>query len=458
MKQTQMSNNSSNVKNSILLKTAQSGSDFVGIKITQAEREIVFPMGYHLEKTEIDTSKIEKQERAQILNFIKSLSRCTNFKKGQLVSKLNEKIASDFPVRAMLFIIEDFLDRNSYYTEKETLYEKSCGGKISWARTVKKIKPVISESGIAFLDFIVRKNRIRENQLITELHKYCVYKSFEIFGFLYSAHLPEKGLLQESDIAKNRKDYAKFLQEKVDSTHLESSLELFSNMLDVINDFDSEDETKTASYGTNSFQVVWESLVDSVFGTVSQPQKKKYFCPSTKWIFKDESKPRINAPLRPDTIMILNENCFVIDSKYYSYSMLKNLHSEETGEDDELENVLFHGSLPGSDSIQKQITYAQHIDRSVKNSGCRPGCSEKFRFDPENIWNVFILPEDNAEEKIKYIGKATSSWNDGSKNYHTVYAVTLDTKFLIENYGKNKEQLRVKLAEIVQVQTENVKV
>ena len=443
-----MNNNSSNVKNSILLKTAKAGCDFVGIKITQDEREIVFPMGYHLEKTEIDTSKIEKQERAQILNLIKSVSRCASFKKGQIVSNLNGKTAGDFPVRAMLYIIEDFLDRNSYYTEKENLYTKDSCGKISWARTVKKIKPVVSESGIAFLNFIVRKNRIQENRLITELHKYCVYKSFEIFGFLYSPVMPEKGLLQENDVVKNRKDYAKFLQEKIDSTHLESSLELFSNMLDIVNNFDSEDETKEASYGTESFQVVWENLVDSVFGTVSRQQKKKYFCPSTKWIFADGTK-KYNLPLRPDTIMILDKTCFIIDSKYYSYSMLENSHSEEAGEGDEMESVLFHGSIPGSDSIQKQITYAQHIDRSVKNSSCHPKVPENFRFDPENICNVFILPEDNPGEKIKYIGKATSSWNDGLKNYHTVYAATLDTKFLLENYGKNKEQLRAELAEVV---------
>ena len=448
MKKNQMNNNSSNVKNSILLKTAKTGCDFVGIKITQNEREIIFPMGYHLEKTEIDTSKIEKQERTQILKLIKSVSRCASFKKGQIISKLNGKTASDFPVRAMLCIIEDFLDRNSYYTEKENLYTKDSGGKISWARTVKKTKPVISESGIAFLNFIVRKNRVQENRLITELHKYCVYKSFEIFGFLYSPILPEKGLLQESDVVKNRKDYAKFLQEKIDSTHLESSLELFSNMLDIVNNFDSEDETKEASYGTECFQVVWESLVDSVFGTVSQQQKKKYFFPSTEWIFADGTK-KYNSPLRPDTIMILDETCFIIDSKYYSYSMLKKSHSEEDREDDEMESVLFHGSIPGSDSIQKQITYAQHIDRSVKNSSCRPKASEKFRFASENIWNVFILPKDNAGEKIKYIGKATTSWNNGSKNYHTVYAATLDTKFLLENYGKNKEQLRTKLVEVV---------
>ena len=261
----------------ISLKTAQGGNDFVGIKITQSERTVVFPLGYFPEKSSLSASKIQKEERNEILNLINSIYLCTSNKKGERVSVLNGDVKCDFPIKSMLYIIEDFLDRGTYYTEKETLYTKSNGGKISWNRTIKRIKPAVSESGIAFLDFIIRKSRIQENQLITEIHKYCVYKCFEIFGFLYSSSLPEKGLLDETDISKNKKYYAQVLQEKIDSTYLESNVELFSNLLDFINFFDCESETKEASYGTNCFQVVWEKMVDSVFGTVGQTEKEKYF-------------------------------------------------------------------------------------------------------------------------------------------------------------------------------------
>lgn len=435
-----MYNSLSSEKKRIILKTAQTGTDFVGIKIIESEREVIFPMGYRLSKENLDTNKIEKSDRKQILNLINSIYRCSSNKKGERISVLNDKqTKNNFPIHAMLFIIEDFLERNSYFTEKETLYVKKSSGKINWSRTIKSIKPVISETGIAFLDFIIRKNRIQENQLITELHKYCVYKCFEVFGFLYTPQVPEKGLLQENDVLKNRKYYAQFLQDKIDSTHLETNIELFTNMLDFIKNYDCENEIKTASYGTNSFQVVWENLVNSLFGTITQHQKETYFYPHSKWSFKAYRE----APLRPDTIMIQktseNRNCFIIDSKYYSYSLL---HEKQLDENEE-ESVLVHGSIPGTDSIQKQITYAQYIDSTIKNKNPHSG---KFRFAPENIWNVFILPANNETEIMQHIGTATSDWHDGSKNYHTIHAITLDTKFLIENMGRRNESLQKDLS------------
>lgn len=441
----------------VSLKTAQSGSDFVGIKITQSERSVTFPMGYALETSALDSSKIKKEERAQILNLIKSIALCASNKNGERISVLNGEIKNDFPVKSMLYIIADFLDRGTYYTEKETLYTKSNGGKISWSRTIKSVKPAASESGIAFLDFIVRKNRIQENHLVTEIHKYCVYKCFEIFGFLYTPSVPEKGLLDEYDVSKNRKYYAQVLQEKIDSTYLESNIELFENLLDFINNFDSESETKEAAYGTNCFQVVWESLIDSVFGNIAQTEKEKYFYPASRWNFPDR-KSRKNAPLRPDTIMIAEtssaENplakngrkCFIIDSKYYSYTMLRKLDFEE--DESEQESVLLHGSIPGTDSIQKQITYAQYIDSSIKSYDSKK--REKYRFNPSDIFNVFILPANNIEEKLQYIGNAASDWHDGSKNYHIIHAVTLDTKFLLENGNRRSRELQNELAEMIE--------
>lgn len=447
-----MSEKSSSKEIQISLKTAQNGSDFVGIKITQSERTVTFPMGYFPEKTSLFASKIKKEERSEILNLIKSIALCTSNKNGERVSVLNGELKCDFPIKSMLYIIEGFLDRGTYYTEKETLYTKFNGGKISWSRTIKNIKPAVSESGLAFLDFIIRKSRIQENQLITELHKYCVYKCFEIFGFLYSLSLPEKGLLDETDISKNKKYYVQVLQEKIDSTYLESNVELFSNLLDFINFFDCESETKEASYGTNCFQVVWERLVDSVFGTVGQTEKGKYFYPGSRWNFT-EGKPKQNAPLRPDTIMIaenpLEQNmrkCFIIDSKYYSYKMLRKPDSEEN--ESEQESVLVHGSIPGTDSIQKQVTYAQYIDSEIKTFGSEK--REKFRFRHSDIFNVFILPANNIEEKLRYIGSAASDWHDGSKNYHTVHAVTLDTKFLLKNGNKKSDEIQKELAELIE--------
>lgn len=433
------------LSNKISLNVATSGNQFVGLKITNTERTITFPMGYNLEENEVSTEKLNKSQRMAILNLLSRINGCKKLKEGEKIFEFNDqKSDSSMPLQSMIYIIEDFLERNTYYTEKEILYTTAKSGKISWNRTVKQIQPTVSESGIAFLDFIVRKNHIKENQLITELHIYCVYKCFEVLGFLYTSFLPEKGLLSESDISKDKKYFLSFIQEKIDNTHLEANIELFSAMYDFLSNFNADAELTSATYGTKSFQIVWESMVEKLFSTVSESVKEKYFYPRTKWSLK---KFR-NAPLRPDTIMIEDDKCFILDSKYYSYS------SKEKEEDTENEEEA-SGSIPGSDSIQKQITYAEFIDKEINNNPDNRR-KDKYRFDAADIFNIFILPTKNTKEKFEYLDYATSEWKDNSKNYHFVHAIAIDTKFLMVNGNKNSEVYKKELIDCI-IKNETVK-
>ena len=427
----------STVESKIILKSTQSRTEFVGLKIIGDEKIITFPMGYKITEKEITLEVLSKEQRKEILNLIATINNCHKLKEGKKISRFNNKKASSaFPLRAMFYIIEDFLDRGTYYTEKEILYTTGTNGKISWSRTIKKIRPTASENGIAYLDFIIRKNRIQENLFITELHKYCVYKCFELLGFLYTSFLPEKGLLSESDISKNKKSFLIFLQDKIDSTHIEQNIELFSALYELIDKYSSDGEMSDATYGTESFQTVWEDLVEGLFSTVTQSQKENYFYPHTKW----SKKTRRQAPLRPDTIMILDGKCFILDSKYYSYAALQNEGDENAEET--------NGSIPGSDSIQKQITYAEFIDNTINNNKTHPR-PEKYRFAPSDIYNVFILPANSTSKVLEYADSATSEWTDGSKNYHTIHAVTIDTEFLMRNAGRQSDVWRKTLAEAV---------
>lgn len=424
--------------NKITLNVASSGNQFVGLRILDSEKTITFPMGYNLGENDVSVDKLNKSQRRAILNLLSRINGCKKLKEGEKIFEFNnQKNDSSMPLQSMLYIIEDYLERNTYYTEKEILYTVAKSGKISWNRTVKKIQPTVSESGIAFLDFVVRKNHIQENQLITELHVYCVYKCFEVLGFLYTPFLPGKGLLSETDIIKDKKYFLSFIQEKIDNTHLESNIELFSAMYDFLANFNADAELNNATFGTKSFQTVWESMVENLFTTISENTKERYFYPRTKWTFKRFR----NAPLRPDTIMIDGDKCFILDSKYYSYSSKEKEEDTENGEETS-------GSIPGSDSIQKQITYAEFIDKGINNNpnNKRP---DKYRFDSSNIFNVFILPAKNTDGKFDYLGYATSEWKDNSKNYHYVHAITLDTQFLMTNGNKNSDALRKELIEFI---------
>ena len=415
--------------NGMRITVAEKGSDFVGLNITPDARCVTFPMGYSI--TSSDNADIAPTLRSEILLLIRKISDC---------EKLQDDQRHDFPIGSILFLIEDFLNRGSYYTEKEKIMGDGLPGKISWSNTIKRIKPIVSERGIAFLDFIVHKSRIKQDRLITELHKYCVYKSFELLGFLYTAALPDQGLINEADIKKNKAYYTSFLDSKISETHLEQNAELFVHMKNVIQNFDSEDTISSATYGTNSFHTVWESMVNEVYGTVSRSEMEKYY-PCSKWKRPNGDWLKNNVPLRPDTIM---------DSKYYSYAAMKN-DGADVSEDNSQVSVADHGSIPGTDSIQKQITYAEFIDKSRTRPTNK--CPEKYKFDPDKIFNVFILPGNVPDGNgIKYIGYAEADWNtQATEGYRKIYGFLLDTKTVMRKQISSSTSRRMLIDYILSV-------
>ena len=421
--------------NGIRISVAQKGSDFVGLNIASETRCVTFPMGYNIDST--DDAAITQSLRSEILLLIRKISDCEKLL-DKCVRRINKNdLRHEFPIGSILFLIEDFLNRGSYYTEKEKVMGEGLPGKISWSSTIKRIKPIVSERGIAFLDFIVHKSRIRQDRLITELHKYCVRKSFELLGFLYTAAMPDQGLINEADVKKNKAYYVGFLDSKISETHLEQNAELFVHMKNVIQNFDSEDTISSATYGTNSFHTVWESMVDKLYGSVSKTEMEKYY-PCSKWKTPNGERLKNNAPLRPDTIMIYETDnarrCFILDSKYYSFAAMMNNGVDESEEDSRI-SVADHGSIPGTDSIQKQITYAEFIDKSKT-----PPKSErlaKYKFDPDKIFNAFILPGNVSDgDGIKYIGYAEADWNtQATEGYRKIHGFLLDTKTVMQMHS-----------------------
>lgn len=424
--------------NGIRISVAPKGSDFVGLNITSETRCVIFPMGYAIDSA--DDANITPSLRSEILLLIRKISDCEKLQ-GERVCRINKNdLRHEFPIGSILFLIEDFLNRGSYYTEKEKIMGEGLPGKISWSSTIKRIKPIVSERGIAFLDFIVHKSRIKQDRLITELHKYCVRKSFELLGFLYTAAMPDQGLINEADVKKNKAYYVGFLNSKISETHLEQNAELFVHMKNVIQNFDCEDMVSSATYGTNSFHTVWESMIDSVYGTVSKSEMEKYY-PCSKWKTPNGERLKNNAPLRPDSIMICKDGnglecCFILDSKYYSFAAMMNNGVGESEEDSRI-SVADHGSIPGTDSIQKQITYAEFIDNSKT-----PPKSErlaKYKFDPDKIFSAFILPGNVPDgDGIKYIGYAEADWNtQATEGYRKIHGFLLDTKTVMQKHASS---------------------
>lgn len=384
---------------------------FVGIIRKEYYYEVDFPLGYHL-------CSDEKGLRKDILSLMSVLARYTDKRESEINSGLENEDADGIPVQAYLYLIKDFFERG-YYKERETYYQTAKKGKINWSRTIKTQKPVMQDKEAYYLDFVVKKNTINEDELITLVHKYCVYESFDKFGWLFTSFVPVKpktGLTTKMMIS--------VVNNKLQNTFKDKNKQLFKNMLAVLKQLDDDSQTEFR-YGTYRFEYVWEKMIDKVFGI---PEKVEYF-PKTTWNLEN-GKKYDNAFLEPDSIMLHDGKVYVLDAKYYKYGW--------SGAP---------GHLPESTSINKQITYGEYIAKS-----------EKFLKEGQHptVYNAFLMPYDSkgkrfpAGKPIHYIGIATSDWKDSTAKYENVIGILMDVKYLMEIDSRHDDTEIMKLAKLIE--------
>ena len=364
-------------------------------------------MGYHLGET-------EEELRSDILLLLKTLSSNTKIKESQLIMPSREYNKIEFPLEAHISIIKDFY-KYGYYTETKIRHIKSKRGKIDWNKTIKTQKKYVQDSDFFYLDFITRQNKSNENELVTLIHKYCVYISFKVIGWLFSTYLPQK-----SEIRYNKALFETVIKNKYTSTFDDREKNLFKNMLSIINHEGNPNAPVNYEYGTSRFEYIWEKMIDRAFGL----DDKKDFFPGTYWII-DEKRSK-NYSLEPDTIMINENNIYVLDAKYYKYGLTNSIRD-----------------LPESTSINKQITYAEYIATNQKF---------KEEYKDFKIYNGFIMPFDSEkftiEENIINIGKAYSSWKTNEKEYEEIQGILLDMKYIMKNNVKRDIEKIKKLSSL----------
>ena len=407
-------------------KIAREDSDFVGIRYDSENKQfyIDFPLGYKnkLLPAKIDdfTDESEKLLRADILNLINILHKYGTNNQTNMAKEFSKKDNNLLPIFAYLYVIRDFL-KNGYYKQKEIIYKKQQSGNINWNKTIKQIDPIISNKNIVYLEYITRNNTVNENELITKIHKYCVYEAFENIGCLLTSYIPPN-----PHIKLNKKLFSAILKEKIAKTFNDKDKLLFQNMLDIINFDSKEHDGNNFFYGTYEFHYVWEKLIDDYFGVT----KTDEMYPIARWINTRQSK----IEFIPDTIMIPNnkKTIFVLDAKYYKGGVNENL-----------------GSLPRAESIPKQLVYAKKIDKVFN-------IEKKLDYQ---IFNAFILPSDCYavnETILEYVAPVEVDWlfSDEEKvTYNHIQGIRLDIRTMMYKNTNDKESLFSELMTIIEHNT-----
>ncbi len=385
---------------------------FVGLRCDDGDISINFPMGYHI-------SEDNKELRKDIILLFTTLAANTERRESELLTQGSSFDEVEFPLQSYIYLIKDFFARG-YYREQEVSYKIAKTGKVNWNRTIKTQRPYVQDTDVFYLDFVIKKNSIKENELITLIHEYCVYESFERIGWLFTKMMPNKPRIEKREMV-----FRSVLKEKIANTFNDRNRMLFRHMLAIIDFEGDKDSDKNYRYGTYRFEYVWEKMIDKVFGVEN---KADYF-PKTAWYVNGDRFD--NASLEPDTIMLCGSNVYILDAKYYKFGV--------TGK---------AWDLPESTSINKQITYGEYVANEEK--------FKKKHGNNMNVYNAFLMPFDSIKSKnpnnpeMLKVGEAVSNWKDNSEEYQKIQGILIDVKTLM-NINVRQEMKEIeKLAKLIE--------
>ena len=388
------------------LTSFKSEDDFVGIRFFEEEDSVnvFFPHGYRISENEIE-------KRKDVISLLTAIKKFSEKKEGEVVES-SEKNLENLPLSSYRYLIYDYL-QNGYYIEKEHSVSQNTKGKILWKQTIKQEKPIIDRDDVTYLRFRTSIYKTDDSNLLTKIHKICVYQAFYRFGWLF---LEKPFIPAKPEFSLNASMCVSLLRKAIGNTFNDKKRKLFQTMIDILNDSSNAASCRNVSIGVNKFESIWENIVDYIYGC----DDKEMYNPHAKWISIDKDfKGVLNMhPLRLDTVMKTFDpeyKMFVLDAKYYKAGI--------------------GGSFPGASDIQKQLAYSKSAYEM-----------DKYILEKQNVFNAFVIPfcsNDDNYLKPVCIGKISSENYSDQLNRKYVVAVLADTKTLINSFIK-KDGKRIK--------------
>lgn len=413
-----------NQMNQIQFSKSYLEDDFVGIKYDKNNITICLPLGYNLAMFEQMSAKEKKINILLLLRSI-GITKSKNVFDTQFDNSSGDN--KEVPFNSFLWLISDYISNGIFQDIEKEYKQRINSGKINWKRTLNSEHFFSEESVVYTNPYFETKQQV--NDLITELNIYCINKSIDYIGFLFGNIKKIDSKFTDEIVNKHMKYYINILNKELMKSFNDRKKILLNHMKRIISMSYSLNSDIKLNYGTKRYEYVWETIVNETFGS-GKIDISDYF-PEAYWtisIFNNERK-KDSSKLRPDAILKddINNKLYILDAKYYKFGITKK-----------------RGDLPHTDSIQKQITYGDHI---IANK-------EKYNnITSDRIYNAFILPYDkndianldyNLQNEIEYCGFAESDWkkHNFKNNYEKIALILVDSKFLLDCFYK-KEKMKI---------------
>ena len=403
--------------------TGKTDDSFVGLKIIGNNIHFYYPETYRFD---INAPTV-RNDIVDLLRTI-AIAKTSSSEKSQAHNQAT--VQGEFALMSYLWVINDFL-ANGFYINREKLYKVNQAGRVNWKKTMQ-MQPIVSEGNIIYPNIVVEvKNNV--DNILVEIHRYCVKKSIDYIGWLFN--LTSSFIETKPFNDSIKKLYIATLKKELEKTFDDDKRLRLRHLLNVIVGLDSRNNNTEFVYGVDSYYYIFERMIDAIFGNI---KSLKDFNPKAKWqLLRNNYRETPSSELRPDTILVREQDVFILDSKFYRFGY--------TGREDD---------LPETTSIQKQITYGDYIKKNVT------------KIEVKNIYNAFLLPYDKtrptfqSSDNIQYVGFAKSTWKDNDNNHELIHTFLIDLYHVIKTWNRSNHESDVEflIGEIIKHQAEATEV
>lgn len=397
--------------------TGKNDNQFVGIRISHNQIEFHYPETFQLSDNDDDL----RQDILAVLRTV-SLAKTQTSDLSSYYSTQTEKEV--FPLGAYLWIINDYLSYGRY-VNREKKYVRGSNGRINWKRTMHS-NPIISSGNVIYSD-IVSETRSQNDNILTEIYCFCVQKSVDSIGWLYGIVFDPEGVDYYKLFINKKKYYLSVLNTEITHTFDDYKKMRLQNMKNIITGLDDDIiNTREIVYGVDSYDYVYEKMVDAMFSRV---KNIKDFYPNAYWKLVTEDEPVKSSNLRPDTVLIKDNKVYILDAKYYRFG-----------------TTFKPADMPDTTSIQKQITYGEYVKKAKAGMY-------------SDVYSAFVMPYSKNENinttlfnrDIEFVGIGHATWLDNEdENNRKIAAVLIDTRFLTMNYLHQNDSTIEELIDIIE--------
>ncbi|MDQ0362178.1 LlaJI family restriction endonuclease [Breznakia pachnodae] len=375
-------------------------NNFVGLRIKKKSIDVYVPWLYRLKENPLQNDK------EGLINFLKSINLAKTQVPGNISNSSN--IGEVWPIESFIWILSDFLSNGLYFSiERKNDYNN---GTVNWKKTLKQ-QPMISNNQFFYTKLCTSYRSLTSNT-ITQIYSFCVNISCSRIGWLYGEMFK-----LDTDVYLSIEEMIYLLEQERSKTFDDEKRIRFGHMIKILSNIDNDNlRNSNFVFGITNYYYVFERMVDVMFGNIYD---KKIYQPRSKWVLLDEKEVQAN-PLMPDTILKKKDIIYLIDAKLYQYGINSDTRY-----------------LPGSQSIQKQITYGDFLMNNLNISEVR---------------NIFILPNNNEVDLFSYFGYAQADWRntDGEIPHEKIFGFFVDLRYLVTNYQLGNNFFTYEMCRIVE--------